>query len=77
MIDLRGGMYQTYQWPATKYPWKLIDWSGDKTRVLLYDPVSRPTTLQRRPAGARHRDRTEPNRTISSGRSALPTARQW
>jgi hypothetical protein len=38
MIDPEGGMYQIYQWSATTDPWKLIDWSGDKTRVLLYDP---------------------------------------
>jgi hypothetical protein len=44
MIDPEGGMYQIYQWPATTDLRYLIDWSGDKTRVLLYDPAS-PTTL--------------------------------
>lgn len=45
MIDPQGGRYQVYQWPATTDPWNLIDWSGDKTRALLYDPQKSPTTL--------------------------------
>jgi TolB protein len=45
-VDPEGGMYQVFQWPATTDPWNLIDWSGDKTRVLLQEPGSaNPTTL--------------------------------
>jgi hypothetical protein len=45
VLDPEGGMYQVYQWPATTDPWTLIDWSGDKTRVLLNDPAVYPPPL--------------------------------
>jgi TolB protein len=35
MLDPEGGMYQVYRWPATTQPWTVVDWSGDKSRVLL------------------------------------------
>lgn len=35
LLDPQGGKYQLYQWPATKIPWQLIDWSGDKSRALF------------------------------------------
>jgi len=35
LLDPEGGKYQLYQWPATKTPWQLIDWSGDKSRALF------------------------------------------
>jgi TolB protein len=38
MLDPEGGMYRVYRWPATTQPWPLIDWSGDKSRVLLEQP---------------------------------------
>lgn len=35
LVDPAGGRYRLYQWAATKSPWQLIDWSGDKTRALF------------------------------------------
>jgi len=35
LVDPQGGKYRMYRWAATKEPWQLIDWSGDKTRALL------------------------------------------
>ena len=35
LVDPAGGRYQVYRWSATRTPWQLIDWSGDKSRVLL------------------------------------------
>ncbi|HYK67120.1 MAG TPA: hypothetical protein VEV45_04180 [Streptosporangiaceae bacterium] len=47
MLNPEGEMYQIYRWPATTQPWFLIDWSGDKSRVLLEQPgASRPTLHQ-------------------------------
>ncbi len=47
MLDPEGGMYDVYSWPATARPWQLIDWSGDKTRVLLEEVgTSQPTLHQ-------------------------------
>ena len=38
MIDPAGGKYRMYQWAATRTPWQLVDWSGDKKRALLEQP---------------------------------------
>jgi hypothetical protein len=35
LLDPQGGKYQLYQWSATKMPWQLISWSGDKSRALF------------------------------------------
>lgn len=37
LVDPAGGRYQVYRWAATKTPWQLIDWSGDKARALLQE----------------------------------------
>lgn len=38
LVDPAGGRYRLYQWPSTKNPWQLVDWSGDKARVLFTVP---------------------------------------
>ena len=35
LVDPAGGRYLAYRWPATRSPWQLIDWSGDKARALF------------------------------------------
>ena len=40
LISPAGHRYQLHRWAATKNPLYLIDWSGDKTRALLYDQAS-------------------------------------
>ena len=40
MIDPAGGKYRMYQWAATRTPWQLVDWSGDKKRALLEQPAA-------------------------------------
>jgi len=35
LVDPAGGKYALYRWPATRSPWYLVDWSGDKTRALF------------------------------------------
>jgi hypothetical protein len=35
LVDPAGGRYLIRQWAATRNPFGLIDWSGDKTRALL------------------------------------------
>jgi TolB protein len=35
LIDPTGGRYQLYQWPVTKNPPRLVDWSADKTDALV------------------------------------------
>jgi TolB protein len=45
MIDPAGGKYRLYAWPATTQPWHLVDWSGDKTRVLLEELGAGPFVL--------------------------------
>jgi TolB protein len=39
LISPPGHRYQLHQWAATKQPLYVIDWSGDKARVLLYDSI--------------------------------------
>lgn len=47
LVDPRGGLYKLYSWPATRQPWVLAAWSGDKTRALLEQVgVSQPTLHQ-------------------------------
>jgi hypothetical protein len=36
LISPAGHRYQVHRWAATKQPPQVIDWSGDKSRVLLY-----------------------------------------
>ena len=38
LVDPAGGRYRLYQWAATKNPWQLVDWSGDKARALFTIP---------------------------------------
>lgn len=45
MLDPEGGRYQVYRWPATTQPWPVIDWSGDKSRVLLEQPGTSVLTV--------------------------------
>lgn len=45
LVDPKGGKYQMYRWPATKYPWQLIDWSGDKARALFVATNTKPGTM--------------------------------
>ena len=40
LIDPTGRRYLIRRWAATKKPLGLIDWSGDKTRALLFDSAS-------------------------------------
>ena len=35
LMDPAGGRYLLYQWPVTKSPPYLVDWSGDKSRALV------------------------------------------
>lgn len=45
LIDPAGGKYRLYQWPASKSPWYLVGWSGDKTRALFYQPATGVNTM--------------------------------
>lgn len=40
LISPAGHRYQLHRWAATKQPLYIADWSGDKTRALLYDVLS-------------------------------------
>ena len=42
LISPAGHRYLLRRWAATKKPLCLTDWSGDKTRVLLFRPAQRP-----------------------------------
>jgi hypothetical protein len=45
LVDPRGGKYRLYQWPATKEPWQLVDWSGDKARALFLPTGAKAGTM--------------------------------
>ncbi|MGH3393465.1 MAG: hypothetical protein ACRDPO_02130, partial [Streptosporangiaceae bacterium] len=40
LISPAGHRYQLHRWAATKNPMYVLDWSGDKTRALLYSTTS-------------------------------------
>jgi len=40
LISPAGHRYQIRRWPSTKQPFYVADWSGDKTRALLFTPTS-------------------------------------
>lgn len=40
LISPAGHRYQLHRWAATKDPLYVLDWSGDKTRALLYSTTS-------------------------------------
>jgi hypothetical protein len=40
LISPTGHRYQLHRWAATKDPLYVLDWSGDKTRALLYSATS-------------------------------------
>jgi TolB protein len=44
LIDPRGGRYTLYRWSnrAIQLQPQLVDWSGDKTRALFFQPEPRP-----------------------------------
>jgi hypothetical protein len=35
LVDPAGHTYPLYNWTATTQPWSVLDWSGDRSRVLL------------------------------------------
>jgi TolB protein len=39
LFDPAGGRYRLYQWPKTKNPPLLWDWSGDGSRALIFGPA--------------------------------------
>jgi hypothetical protein len=45
LISPTGVKYLMHQWPATRSPWQLIAWSGDKKRALFETLGSRPELL--------------------------------
>jgi hypothetical protein len=45
LIDPAGGKYQLYRWAASRTPWYLVGWSGDKTRALFEQPTNGQPTM--------------------------------
>jgi TolB protein len=40
LISPAGRRYQLHRWASTKQPLYVVDWSGDKTRVVLFAPLT-------------------------------------
>jgi TolB protein len=45
LISPAGGKYELFRWAAGKKPWRLVDWSGDKTRALFEQSGAGPARL--------------------------------